>query len=106
MADDVPSNDMRYRLRSTVSAERARLPVLRFFGRESGVRSFPLPLSLSPTLFSTRENEKALVKNDLARFQENPASPTVVGTPAMRLTHSQGRTRPGRDCPGTIRISM
>lgn len=55
----VPPNDMRFRLRSTVaSAERARLPVLRFFGNDNGGTSLPRPRSPSPVLSSVPAMEE------------------------------------------------
>lgn len=46
-ADDAASNDILTRPRSRGSAEAARLPVLRFLGRDNGCNVLPRPRSWS-----------------------------------------------------------
>lgn len=92
---EVPSKDMRYRLRSTVaSAERARLPVLRFFGNDSGGTSLPRPRSPSPVLSSvpiiesTGTVSKAVVGHGSKCWW---VAHTLFLLPAMHLQHPRRR---------------
>ena len=60
MPADEASKDIRYRLRSAGSADRCRLPVLRFLGNESAGMGRSCPLSSSLVLLSVPESRTGI----------------------------------------------
>lgn len=103
-AADVASRDILCRLRSEGSAEVGRLPVLRFFGRDSGCNSLPRPRSSGSGILSAPGRVAEVSAGgsghdgedgkDETREIEGQGWPTIfVLMSTMRLGHSWRRRR-------------
>lgn len=81
-ADDGASKDILIRPRSTGSAEVARLPVLRFLGRDSGCKVLPRPRSSSGAWDSA---STGCTVSHSARQGKAKQSPCIIGLAGDRV---------------------